>query len=365
MNGATSSHGRRWLMVLGILGLVVAALFAPSGKRTAKGDESFRIVCTFLPNYVFALNVAGDVPGVKVQMMVPGNVGCPHDYSLSARDRMLVESADVIVANGLGVEGFVQDLLTHRGEELIILSRHCELLARRDYRQSAVHPPVDDHDADHADHDHAAHDHPQHEHGAHDGECDHPDHAHGHKAHGHASEWNPHVWVSVKEAMTQVRTLAEELARHDPAHAEAYWANAAAYLARLAALQEEVEELAGRFERTNIATLHDAFDYLARDLGLNVVTTLERLPGVAPAAGELKAIIEQIRSHRVAVIFTEPAYSDRLARTIGRETGAEVVSLDPFTSTNVSVERIEATAYEDVMRRNLDQLSEVLGVRGR
>jgi ABC-type Zn uptake system ZnuABC Zn-binding protein ZnuA len=330
----------------GIVALVGVALFAPAGRRSADSEDRFRIVCTFLPNYVFALNVAGDVPGVEVEMMVPPNVGCPHDYALSARDRMTVESADVIVANGLGVEGFAEQLLAMRGEQVIVLSKDCELIERQDYgveHAAASTSPGDRSGPVHGDdegHEHEAGEAAGQAHAYEEnGEEDHA-HPHDHD-HGHEAPWNPHVWVSVKEAITQVRALAEELGERDPEHAEAYAANAKAYLERLGALQREVVELKGRFTHTNIVTLHDAFDYLARDLGLNVVTTLERLPGVAPATGDLRAIIEKIRTQRVAAIFTEPAYSDRLAQTIGRETGVQVVPLDPFTSTK---EKIEAGA---------------------
>ncbi len=373
-----------WLLTAGIVVLLVAALL-PSRWPTADDTpgETTRIVCTFLPSYVFALNVTAGVPDVAVEMMVDPNVGCPHDYALRARDRSLLEQADVIVANGLGVEGFIEQVLERYADRVIVLGEACELIPRRGaepaesgggHHDHASHDDHENHDAEAAQA--AGHVHDEHcDHAnesatkatlaydampsAHDGHiCDDPTHHHHH--HGHAaSPWNPHVWVSITEAMTQVRVLTDALSRRDPMHAEQYQANAKAYLDRLKQLRIEYESAAGTLTRRNIVTLHDAFDYLARDMGLNVVTTLERLPGVASSSGDLEAINREIHEHDVAAIFTEPAYSDRLARTVSRGTGVPMATLNPFTSYGEST--IPPDAYEKVMRQNLDVLKRTLG----
>src|SRR4051812_23516585 len=82
--------------------LVVAAVWA--GRKTTQTKVSHTpqlIVCTFLPVYVFTLNVVGDTPDIAVELLVPANLGCPHDYAARSQDLKKMADADVIIANGL------------------------------------------------------------------------------------------------------------------------------------------------------------------------------------------------------------------------------------------------------------------------
>jgi len=356
-----SRLARTSLLLIACLAILAVAVLLPSTNRKAY-ENGLDILCTFLPVYVFALNVVGDTPGVHVELLVDTNVGCPHSYSVRAQDLKRVARADLVVANGLGSEGFLAAMARDKPPDRIItISDDCEVLHTR-VEPAAETPEEPDLGGGHPArplHKDGGEGEPAQESDRHDSEqhihgevCDHgPDHQHAPGA------VNPHVWVSPRQAARQVRTLAGKLARFDPPHAERYRANAEAYVARLEALQRRMEEAARRFTNRNIVTFHDAFEYLARDLGLNVVATLTVLPDDSLSASNMARIIETIKRTHAAAVFYEPAYSDRVARTVARDAGVPLLPLNPFNTIDGTP---AAGSYEEVMNRNLQVLEQAL-----
>src|SRR6185295_3520473 len=106
-----------------------------------------------------------------------------------------------------------------------------------------------------------------------------------------------------------------------------------------------------------IVTMHDSFAYLARDLNLNVVATLTADPEHSPSAGQMTETIDTIKRTGAAAIFYEPAYADRLPRTISAATGVPVYALNAMTSVDGPV---TARTYEDIMDQNLVVLQQAL-----
>ncbi|GAB4364480.1 MAG: hypothetical protein Kow00128_06190 [Deltaproteobacteria bacterium] len=280
--------------------LAMALLGVPC-PASAKGP-GLRVLASFLPIYLFARNVAGNAPGVDVEMMLPAQLGCPHDYALTPGDMRKIARADLFLANGRGMEDFLGAPVRRVNPSIRVVET-----------AAGVPPSPDD---------------------------------------------NPHTWVSPRNAILQVRAIERALAEASPGNAPLFRRNADAYIRRLAALTREFEEAAPRFRNRKIVTFHNVFDYLARDLGLTVVGRVEETAGQSPSAGEMAALIRTIRDTGAAAIFAEPQYPRRLAETIGREAGVPVRTLDPVATGSVS-----PTTYEEAMRKNLSVLTEVLSAR--
>jgi zinc transport system substrate-binding protein len=104
-----------------------------------------------------------------------------------------------------------------------------------------------------------------------------------------------------------------------------------------------------------ILTVHDSLDYLARDLGLEVAGTVQPDPGVEPSAREMARLVRLIREKRVTAVFSEPQYSDQVARTLAAETGVKIFALDTAITGKTGPE-----TYERVMRQNLETLCRAL-----
>lgn len=345
----------RWQWILLAPALLLAS--CSRSQEARKDEEALDVLCSFFPMYVFTKNVVGETPGVNVQLMLPPEMGCPHDYDLTPNDMKKIASADVYVMNGAGLEAFPVDQILKANPDVVVIDTSKNI--------DHIHA---DHDHDHNHKGDEAHDH------AHDDEKDGHEHDHDHEAHthddnhdheaekheGHHSHEggvNPHFFSSPMAAAAQVKNIADALAKADPKNAETYRSNANAYAARLTALGEEFKEAAKGFGNRHIVTVHEVFDYLARDCDLEIVATIHSEPGQDPSSAQMRRLVEEIREHGVAVVFIEPQYSSEVAKTIAKEAGVPVESLDPIASGPPDA---PADYYETTMRKNLETLKRVL-----
>ena len=264
------------LLVLSVALVGCGGTDKPAEKKTA---EPFRIVTSFYPMYVATINITDGVDGVEVYNMTKPQTGCLHDYQLMTEDMKTLEKADAFVINGAGMEDFM-DKVTEQQKKLKVIdaSRGIELI----------------HDDEEGD--------------------------------------NPHVWLSVTDAITQVRNIADQLKEADPTHAAAYEKNAAAYIEKLTSLKSEMHAALDTVPHKDIVTFHEAFPYFAKEFNLNIIGVVEREPGTEPTPTELQETIEQVNALPTKVLFTEPQYSPAAAETIARETGAKIYTLDPVVT---------------------------------
>ncbi|MBC8041256.1 MAG: metal ABC transporter substrate-binding protein [Opitutaceae bacterium] len=147
---------------------------------------------------------------------------------------------------------------------------------------------------------------------------------------------NPHAWMSPTNALSYVENIRAALTRVDPANAPAYAANAAAYSAKIRALEAPVRAQLARIPESQrwLVTSEGAFSYLCRDYGLR---PLYLWPINADAQGtpqQVRHVIDQVRAHKVPVVFSESTVSDKPARQVAKETGARyggVLYVDSLT----------------------------------
>lgn len=247
------------------------------------------------------MNVTKGIDGVVVENMTKPQTGCLHDYQMTPADMKKLENADVFIANGAGMESFLQDVIDNQKNlKVVEAAKGIELLAD--------------------------------EHGE-----------------------NPHVWVSVSNCMTQVQTIADELSKLDPEHADAYQKNAKEYIAKLEDLKQDMHNHIDNLPHKDIVTFHEAFPYFAKEFNLNIVGVIEREPGTAPTPSELDEIIAQVNDLQAKALFAEPQYSSTAAKTIANETGAKVYTLDPVVTGENDLD-----AYIKAMKQNALTLQEAL-----
>lgn len=291
-----------------IVSLLIAFILSLPSAEANAGGNPLRVLTSFLPMYLFTKNTVGSAPGVSVDMMLPPSLGCPHNYALVPSDMKKIAAADLFIVNGKGMEEFLGSPVRKANPKVVVVDT------------SAGVTPIRNEDKD--------------EHG----------------------EFNPHTWVSPRNAVLQVRAIEQALSKASSENREIFRRNADAYVKRLEGLAEEFEQAAKRFRRRNIVTFHNVFDYLARVVGLTIVGEIEATPGQEPSAGEIHKLIETIKARQAAAVFGEPQYPARLAEMVANEAGVPVRSLDPVATGSTSL-----TTYEDAMRGNLLVLQEVLG----
>lgn len=285
-----------------------------SAKNTDEADDMLTVVTSFYPMYIAALNIVDGVEGVRLENLSEPQTGCLHDFQLTPEDMKLLSTADVFVINGGGIESFMSDVA--KAYPKLDVVEACEDVALLS---------EDDADSDH-DHDHDA-----------DTESD-SDHDHDHEAdaesdsahdHDHGDE-NAHAWMSVPRYRTMVQTIASRLAEKDAKHADEYCANAKAYDAKLAVLEEKINSLKSLTNGQNIIIFHEAYAYVADDFSMNACYLLDLDEERSVSAGEIKQVIGAIKDDGVSVILAEELYGKSMGDTVSRETDVHVIYIDPL-----------------------------------
>ncbi len=275
----------------------------PTVSSTENSSSTMTIATTFYPMYIFALNVAKDIPNVTVIDMTKPSAGCLHDYAATPEDMKNLEGAKILITNGAGMESFM-DKITSQMPALKILesSKGIELI----------------------------------------------------KGNGDEGD-NPHVWVSISNAITQVQTIGDQLAVLDPTNATKYKENTTVYIKKLEAQRDKMHLALDGLKNRDIVTFHESFPYFAKEFNFNIAGVIEREPGSAPNAKELGETIDQVKGLKINALFAEPQYPPKAAETIASATGAKIYTLDP-----VVMGPMEADAYINIMDSNLKALKEAL-----
>jgi zinc transport system substrate-binding protein len=162
---------------------------------------------------------------------------------------------------------------------------------------------------------------------------------------------NPHIWLSPRNAIVQVRNIRDALSAHDPQNAKTYAENAEAYIQRLTELDREIIKATEKLTNRTLITFHDSFPYFARDYGFKVAATFEEFPGKEPTPGAIRQLREIIRSSHVVALFSEPQYSPRAMQVFSQEFHLPIIQLNPLETGQGGKD-----FYEAAMRKNLEAL---------
>ena len=141
---------------------------------------------------------------------------------------------------------------------------------------------------------------------------------------------DPHFWLDPSNVIKYVENIRDGLSTADPAGAATYQSNAAAYIAKLTALDrwiaarvKEVPEA-----RRLLVTNHESFGYFADRYGFKIIGTV--MPsistGSSPSAQQLAQLIDQIKAAGAKAIFLETGTNPQLAEQVAKETGSQVVT---------------------------------------
>ena len=214
------------------------------------------------------------------------------------------------------------------------------------------------HDEDEHEHDEDEHEHDEDEH-----EHDEDEDEHGHHGHDHAhGEYDPHFWFDPIRVQSAVNEIAARLTALDPDGLAYYSNNADTYNRELGEIHSWIVDRVAAIPEGNrlLVTSHDSFQYFAARYGFEVVGAI--LPTTTtetePTAQDLAELVETIEHEGAKVIFGENIHSDRLAKRIAEETGAEVVG-SLYTGSLGDPEG-EAGSYIDLMRFNVNTIVEAL-----
>lgn len=271
-----------------------------SASRPSLSADALRIVTTTTVFADIVQNVAGD--RASVTSIIPPGVG-PEDYEPKPDDARKLTDADLIVSNGVGLDDFLDRLLSSTGGQAprLILGEGIPTMT------------VD-------------------------------------------GEENPHFWLDptlVKQYYLPAITA--RLSELDPAGKSTYEANSAAYGQQLDALDSELKARIDQLPAQNrkLVTFHDAFPYFAKHYGFELVGVVLENVGQEPSAAELAALVEKVKAAGVKAVFSEAQFNPRLSQTLADEAG---VSRVITTLYNDALGPAPADTYLGLMRWNVDQI---------
>lgn len=311
--GRFPSGGRRHPRLRPAVGVLMALILtacAAQPQSSGEGEGVLVVATTTILGDVMS-GLVGD--GGRVETLMPVGVD-PHEFQLSARQAALIRDADLVVANGLGLEEQVLDALKaarSEGVEVLELAPLVEPL------------PF--------------------------GGGDNPEQG-----------LDPHFWFDPVRMARAVRLTAQTLDEIAPSD----WVERGeAYAARLEALDAEIADILAAVppERRKLVTNHDSFEYFARRYGFRVVGVV--IPGgstlAEPSAAELTGLVDLIRREGVPAIFVEREANSRLAESIVSDLGGQVRIVELY-SDSLGEPGSGAETYPDMLRENARRIAGAL-----
>ncbi len=284
----------RWVAPAPLLFTVLLA--AACTSKDDGSDNRLQVVTSLELFADMVRNVAGE--RAEVTALLPSGAD-PHTYELSPGRVVDVAQADLAFVNGLGLEGSLRTVIDENaGGPVDVLTDGLDIV-----------------------------------------------------------DGNPHLWLDPMLAISYVQSILLALAANDPEGATEYAANAAAYADELLAVDAEIEAALASLppERRKLVTFHNAFPYLARRYGLEVVAVVVPSPGQEPSARAIADLIDAIEAQNVPAVYKEPQFSADVLESAADEAGVRVLDL----LSDAYIDGVES--YIDLMRFNAAQLQEGLG----
>jgi manganese/iron transport system substrate-binding protein len=262
----------RHLAALALAVVVAGTAWPAAAAATAAGAKPFRVVTTFTVIRDIAQNVAGDKATVE-SITKPGAE--IHDYQPTPLDIVRAQKADLVLWNGLNLERWFERFFqTINDVPGVVVSDGIAPIG-------ITEGPYTD-------------------------------------------KPNPHAWMSPRNALIYVENIRKALVTYDPANADAYNRNAAAYAAKIKALDDPLRKRLAAIPEGHrwLVSSEGAFSYLARDYGLKEAYLWPINADEQGTPQQVRKVIDLVRANQIPVVFSESTISDRAARQVARETGA-------------------------------------------
>ena len=293
-----------------VIGLSVWGLINYSNRhKMAASNPKLKVIATMFPLYDMAKNIGGNQAEVG-QLLPPGMEA--HSFEPKPSDIVKINEADIFVYTGKFMEPWVEDILKSvSNKDLIVV----------DASQNTKMAASVFHDQDEP-----------------------------------AGSMDPHIWLDFDNAGIMAANIEKAFLEVDGANSDYYQTQAAAYENGLKSLDEKyAAALAGCRNKEIIYGGHYAFGYLANRYGLHYLAAQGVSPDAEPTAGDLSALVEQIKKDKIEYVFYEELTSPKIAETVARETEAKLLLLN--AAHNLTKDQFAAgVSFFSVMDYNLDNL---------
>lgn len=286
-------------------------------SQSPEDANKLNIYTSFYPMYDFTVKVGGDK--VNVTNLVPAGTE-PHDWEPSTTDLANLEKADVLVYSGAGMEHWVDKVvgsLTNKDLVTVEASKGITLQEGHHHDEEETDQDEDEHEEE--------------------------------------SAYDPHVWISIRNAKAEMENIKNALVQADPDNTAYYEENYAGYAKKFDELDQKFTDQLSALPNKTIVVAHEAFGYLCSDYGLTQMGIEGLSADSEPDPARMAEIIRFARDNNVKTIFFEELVSPKTAEAIASEIGVKTDMLNPLEG--LTEEQLAAGEdYLSVMEKNLETL---------
>lgn len=305
--------------VPGALLLMVLLVSCSNSQKTDRNSDQSKlnVVTTFLPITLFTEAVAGEC--ATVTSLIPPNLG-PHDFQATPADISALSNASVLVKNGLGMEYFLDKLITSANNnslQVVDTSRGVAVIRSDDDQDEAKQ---------------------------------------GDQEYG---EVNPHIWLDPLRAVQQVENIRDGLVKADPDCADGYTKRAAAYASQLKGLNTTIATQLKPFRGQTFIAFHDFAPYFAERYGLKADFVVD-VPEMNPTPEDLQRVSKKVQQSQLKALLSEPQEGDRSFNALALDLGVKVVTFDPLETGSEQASK-QPDTYFKVMDKNVVSLIQSFG----
>ncbi|HZF12592.1 MAG TPA: zinc ABC transporter substrate-binding protein [Thermoanaerobaculia bacterium] len=294
---------RRWMTHLALCLLLLPVL--PMGVDAAGTPaRTLKVGVTLHPYYSWTKNVVGDLPGIEIRPILPGEIDAG-DYQPRPEDIKKLADLDAIVVNGIGHDDFIFPMIKASGNKKVVV-----------IRPNAETPQI--------------------------------------RA-IHGSAVNSHTFLSFTNAIQQTYAIEKALAQLRPDLAAGLQKNAADYAKRLRQIKAKAATQLANAKITRVVTVHDGYGYLLQEFGLEVAGVVQPAHGLTPSAAELEDMVKLLKREKIRVVFSEESFPPALLKVLQDETGVKVYQISHIASGVYTADK-----FEKEMQKNVDTMIRAL-----
>ncbi|MGL5693409.1 MAG: metal ABC transporter solute-binding protein, Zn/Mn family, partial [Peptostreptococcaceae bacterium] len=282
-------------------------------------EDKIKVYATIYPIYDFAKNIGGDK--IDLNYIVPPS-GEPHDYEISAKMLKDIQNADLLIMNGLGIDGFADNIKAEKNNLNIVVAS--DGVSKLKYNEE-LHNDVSVKNED------------EHEHG----------------------QYDPHVWLNIDNAIKECENIKDALIKADEENKEFYENNFNEYTSKLSEIQENYKKELSNLKNNIILVSHDAYGYLCNEYNLNQISVTGVSPNQEPSMNKIAQISKFAKENNIKYILFDGLVNSRVSQTIADE--ASINTLTLYSIDGINKDDLKNNQnYISLMEKNLETLKTVL-----
>ncbi len=293
------------------------ACSAQNKESFSSKDEKIKVVVSFNPLKEYVKAIGKDK--VEIKSIIPEGSE-PHDFEPKIRDMESINSANIFVYNGFGMEACVDKTLKNidnKGLVVVEASKNVTPLKNKELEE-------EHHEENKEKHEH------------------------------NNGQYDPHTWLSVKAAVKQSEVIKDALVKVDPKNKNYYENNYKDFREKLEKLYDEYKKKFESVKGNHFVTGHAAFGYLCRDFNLEQNSVENVFAEGEPTTKKMKELIDYCKKNNIKTVFLEENVSEEVSKTLAKEVGAKAEKI--YTLTN----SVENKGYIEIMQYNLEKIYESL-----